>query len=152
MNLLPVSVADAADLALAHALGFDDPWSPASFAELFAGPGVYGFLARDGERPAGMIACRTVLEDSEVLTLAVDPALRGRGVGRSLLEAAIMVAREAGATAMFLEVAIDNASALALYHSAGFVRAGLRKDYYDRGAAGSADAAAMRLDLPASNP
>jgi ribosomal-protein-alanine N-acetyltransferase len=69
-----------------------------------------------------------------------------------LLDAAVLFARQAGATAMFLEVAVDNAPALALYRRAGFVRAGLRKDYYDRGAAGSADAAAMRLDLPPLSP
>jgi ribosomal-protein-alanine N-acetyltransferase len=152
MNLRPVTAADSAALAQAHAFGFDDPWSAASLAELFAGPGVYGFLAADGARPAGMIVCRTVLEDAEVLTVAVDPTLRGKGVGRALLEAAIGVARQAGATAMFLEVAIDNAPALSLYQRAGFVRAGLRKGYYDRGAAGSADAAAMRLDLPPPSP
>jgi ribosomal-protein-alanine N-acetyltransferase len=152
MNLTPVTAADSADLAAAHALGFDDPWSATSFAELFAGPGVYGFLAWEDTRPAGMIACRTVLEDAEVLTVTVDPALRGQGVGRALLEAAIVVARQAGATAVFLEVAIDNAPALALYQRAGFVRAGLRKGYYDRGRAGTADAAAMRLDLPTPSP
>jgi len=147
MKLIPASAADAAALNQAHGLGFESPWSQADFTELFAGIGAFGFLALDGERPAGMIACRVVAEDAEVLTLAVDPKARGRGVGRALLEAAIGTARQSGATAVFLEVAVDNAPALALYGRAGFVRAGLRSGYYDRGAAGHVDAAAMRLDL-----
>lgn len=151
MRLGPASAADAASLAEAHALGFEAPWSEADFAELFAGAGVFGFLAWRGERPAGMIACRVVCEDAEILTVAVDPALRGQGVGRALLEAAVGVARQSGATAVFLEVAVDNAPALALYGRAGFVRAGLRTGYYDRGVAGQADAAAMRLDLVAES-
>jgi ribosomal-protein-alanine N-acetyltransferase len=151
MRLAPASAAEAEVLAQAHAFGFDAPWSVADFAQLFDGVGAYGFLAWDGARPLGMIACRVVFEDAEVLTIAVDPAARGRGVGRALLEAAVGVARLSGATAMFLEVAVDNAPALALYGRAGFVRAGLRKDYYDRGAAGQADAAAMRLDLVAES-
>ena len=53
----------------------------------------------------------------------------------------------AGADVMFLEVAHDNLPALGLYEAAGFERAGLRRGYYDRGAAGSADAVVMRLDL-----
>jgi ribosomal-protein-alanine N-acetyltransferase len=151
MRLEPASAGEASVLAEAHAHGFDAPWSVADFAQLFDGVGAYGFLAWDGERPAGMIACRVVCEDAEVLTIAVDPGARGNGVGRALLEAAIGVARQSGATAMFLEVAVDNAPALALYLRAGFVRAGLRKGYYDRGAAGPADAAAMRLDLVAES-
>lgn len=152
MKLTPASASDAAALHQAHGFGFDDPWSEASFAELFAGAGAYGFLAWDEARPVGMIACRAILEDAEVLTLAVDPQQRGRGLGRVLLDAAVLFARQAGATAMFLEVAVDNVPALSLYLHAGFVRAGLRKDYYDRGPAGSADAAAMRLDLPPLSP
>jgi ribosomal-protein-alanine N-acetyltransferase len=152
MRLTAATSSDAATLAQAHGLGFDDPWSETAFAELFAGAGAYGFLAWEEARPVGMIACRVILEDAEVLTLAVDPQRRGRGLGRALLDASVLFARQMGATAMFLEVAVDNAPALSLYLHAGFVRAGLRKDYYDRGAAGSADAAAMRLDLPPRSP
>lgn len=148
MRLEPATAAAAETLAQVHALGFDPAWSARDIAALFDGPGVFGFLVFDGERPAGMILCRVVVEDAEVLTLAVDPAAGGRGVGRALVEASIMAAKAAGATAVFLEVAVDNAPALALYARAGFHRAGLRRAYYDRGASGQVDAVAMRLDLP----
>ena len=42
--------------------------------------------------------------------------------------------------------------AIALYERLGFVRSGLRKAYYDRGAAGFTDALVMRLDLAAAAP
>jgi ribosomal-protein-alanine N-acetyltransferase len=103
-------------------------------------------VARD-EDPAGVVICRTVADEAEILTLGVAGWARRRGVGQALMAATIGVARQAGATRMFLEVDVDNAGAVALYEGLGFVRAGLRKDYYDRGLNGRADALVMRLDL-----
>jgi ribosomal-protein-alanine N-acetyltransferase len=148
MILAPATAAEAGALAQVHALGFEPSWSAADIEALFAGPGVFGLLVVEGQRPVGMILCRVVMEDAEVLTVAVDPAARGRGVGRALVQASVAAAEAAGATAMFLEVAVDNVQAAALYARAGFRRAGLRSGYYDRGAAGQVDAVAMRLDLP----
>ncbi|HZC15639.1 MAG TPA: GNAT family N-acetyltransferase, partial [Caulobacteraceae bacterium] len=71
---------------------------------------------------------------------------RRAGVGRTLVEAAAVIAAAAGARALFLEVASDNDAALALYRSAGFARAGQRPGYYRRGA-GAVDALVLRRDL-----
>lgn len=143
---------DAAALAEAHALGFPQAWDAAAFTEIFAAPGVFGLIAREDGRAAGMALCRVAAGEMEVLTIAVDPALRRRGVGRALMTAALAAAREAGGDTAFLEVAADNAPAAALYAGMGFRRAGLRRGYYDRGPEGGADALVMRLDLtPASS-
>ena len=48
------------------------------------------------------------------------PALRGQGIGRALLEAAIEAAREAGATGIDLNTGETDTAARALYASAGF--------------------------------
>ena len=66
---------------------------------------------------------------------------RRKGVARALMEAGLAAARQAGAGACFLEVAIDNPAAIALYERLGFSRAGLRRGYYDRGEAGRRGAA-----------
>ncbi|MCR5878040.1 GNAT family N-acetyltransferase [Phenylobacterium sp. J367] len=138
---------DAEALAAAHAFGFPHRWDAKAFADLFDGPGVFGLMIRDGEDLAGMALCRTVLGEMEVLTIAVDPQRRRRGLARALMTAALGAAREAGAEACFLEVAADNAAAEALYRALGFRDAGLRRAYYDRGPAGRVDARVMRLDL-----
>src|SRR6185503_11462189 len=95
----------------------------------------------------GVILCRVAAGELEVLTIGVPPQARRRGVAKALMAGALGAARQAGAEAAFLEVAVDNAEAAALYAGLGFRRAGLRRNYYDRGAAGRADALVMRLDL-----
>lgn len=133
-------------MASAHAQAFDSPWDEADFEDLLDSTGVFGFVVH-GEDPAGVLICRTIAGEAEILTVGVAPWARRKGVGMALMVAAIGVAREAGAQAMFLEVDVGNAGAVALYERLGFVRAGLRRAYYDRGAKGRADALVMRLDL-----
>jgi ribosomal-protein-alanine N-acetyltransferase len=133
---------DAGDLAAIHAAAFDRPWDEKAMREMLAGSGAFG-LKTDG----GLILCRVMAGEMEVLTLAVAPDRRRQGLAKTLLAAAIEAARQSGAKAAFLEVADDNAPAAALYAGQGFRRAGLRRAYYDRGANGRVDALVMRLDL-----
>lgn len=146
MKLDLATPADAPAMASAHAQAFDTPWDEMDFEDLLDGPGIFGFVVR-AEDPAGVLVCRTVAGEAEILTVGVAPWARRRGVGKALMVAAIGVARGAGATQMFLEVDVDNTGAVRLYERLGFERAGLRKAYYDRGADGRADALVMRLDL-----
>jgi ribosomal-protein-alanine N-acetyltransferase len=146
MKLLPATAALAPAMASAHAQAFDTPWDQATIEELLGGPGGYAFVAL-GEDPLGMVMCRAIGGEAEVLTLAVAPWTRRQGVALALMTAAIDRARAADANEMFLEVDVDNIPAIRLYERLGFTRAGLRKAYYDRGAKGRADALVMRLDL-----
>lgn len=142
MSLAWITAEDDRALAGVHAAAFDRPWDAAAFRALLAGPGVYGFRAEDG-----LILCRVVAGEMEVLTLAVAPAARRRGLAKALVGAALEAARSAGAQAAFLEVAEDNAPAAALYAGLGFRRSGLRRAYYRRAEGPPADALVMRLDL-----
>ncbi len=87
---------------------------------------------------------RAAADEAEILTLAVRPEARGKGLGRALLQAAINQARTLGAATMFLEVGADNPHALALYAGLGFAKVGARKAYYD-----GRDALVLRLPLAA---
>ncbi len=146
MKLRAGSAADAPSMASVHAQAFDAPWDQQTFEQLLAGPGAFAFVAL-GEDPMGVVLCRAVAGEAEVLTIGVAPWARRRGVGAALMTAAAAAAKAAGARAMFLEVDAANIAACELYARLGFERAGLRKGYYDRGLAGRADALVMRLDL-----
>ncbi|MFL6101669.1 MAG: ribosomal protein S18-alanine N-acetyltransferase [Actinomycetales bacterium] len=88
--------------------------------------------------------------DAEIMTVAVDPAARGGGVGTALVEALRDEAGRRGAGRLLLEVRADNAAALALYRRAGFEQIATRPSYYAAGPeTGAVDALVLRLRLPA---
>ena len=103
---------------------------------------------RGRRRPIdGFVVARIAAGEAEILTLAVDPARRRRGSGERLAAAALDAVRAAGAEAVFLEVAIDNPAATALYGKLGFVAAGRRRAYYPRREGPRVDALILRRDL-----
>jgi ribosomal-protein-alanine N-acetyltransferase len=142
MRLRPASAQDAPLLAAMHESAFEAPWGEAEIAALLTGPGGFAIIAEE-EAAAGFVLCRAVGGEAEILTLAVRPHARRRGLGRALMEAAFGLARQAGADAMFLEVAEDNEAAMGLYQTAGFRLAGRRPGYYRRDD-GATDALVMR--------
>ncbi|QNL19852.1 ribosomal protein S18-alanine N-acetyltransferase [Hyphobacterium sp. CCMP332] len=119
-------------LADLHARCFPRGWSSTELAQLAAEPGVIA-LSAGTPRAAGFILVRVALDEAEVLTLATDPDRRRAGIGRSLLAEALTEARHAGAKTAFLEVSDQNAAAISLYQSAGFVQGGRRRAYYPDG-------------------
>jgi len=137
---------DPAVLAALHAQSFDAAWSEAAFSALLAGPGEIAIMAVEDATPIGFILCRAAAGEAEVLTLATAPTHRRRGVGAALVDAAIGRAKAAGAGALFLEVAEDNAAAIALYAGRDFVGVGRRPGYY-AGPGGRIDALVLRRDL-----
>ncbi|MFE9448493.1 GNAT family N-acetyltransferase [Streptomyces sp. NPDC006739] len=70
---------------------------------------------------------------SWILGLGVDERLRGQGMGRRLMEAALEMMRAEGVVEAALTVDPANAPALALYGSFGFVQTDDRADYFGPG-------------------
>jgi ribosomal-protein-alanine N-acetyltransferase len=134
------------DLSALHARAFTTPrpWSEAEFATLLADPLV--FLLAEGD--AGFLLGRAVAGEAELLTIAVAPEARRRGLGRRLVGRFIYQARLRGAQSAFLEVAEDNAAAQALYRASGFVEAGRRRGYYRTPDGGAVDALVLVRSLP----
>lgn len=86
---------------------------------------------RSTQNIAGFIVTRTTGPgQSEILNLAVDPALRRQGVARRLLEQALHHGKHEGHGVWFLEVRESNSAAIRLYEDSGFERIGVRKNYY----------------------
>ena len=133
-----------ADLAALHALCFTTPrpWTAAEFAGFLADP--LCFTLTEGE---AFLTARAVAGEAELLTLAVAPQARRRGLGTRLVQRFVYQARLRGAETAFLEVAADNAAAIALYTRAGFTESGARRGYYRRVDGTATDALILRRTL-----
>lgn len=126
--MIEATTAHAAVMAAVHGAAFPhDPWTERHFATLLAQPGVTGLIDPRG----GILLIRTIIDESEILTLSV--ATPRQGIGRTLMLTGMAKAQTAGAATMHLEVAADNTPALKLYETLGFTRTGRRKSYYPNG-------------------
>jgi len=134
LHVEPATTADADAVTKLHAKGFYRGWPREEFAAFLADPGrTPAYVACDKHRRvAGFAMLRLAADEAELVTIAVDPKWRKKGVGAALLRAAFEDLLMTPATKMFLEVAADNASALALYRKHGFAEIGRRDGYYPR--------------------
>ena len=109
---------------------FSRHWPAEDFAAELVNPLSAIWLAEDADGPIGYAHVRVILDEAELLNLAVLPERRRSGAGRALLDHAETEARAAGAVRCFLEVRRDNAAAIGLYLGAGWEQVGIRRAYY----------------------
>jgi ribosomal-protein-alanine N-acetyltransferase len=147
LTLRPLRPEETPALARLHAMSFADPWSAEDLLSSCESPGVYGLVLEQDGKVVGFVLARATADEAEILTVAVDPAVRRSGFGRALVEAAAELAKGAGARALFLEVAIDNEAGLGLYKALEFIEAGFRPRYYRRTDGHNVDARVLRRDL-----
>ncbi|WP_247738827.1 GNAT family N-acetyltransferase [Shimia sp. R9_2] len=116
-------------MAAIHSAAFTDSraWDAKEISGLLQSRLVF-FVSVD----AGFALGRAVADECELLTVAVHPDARRRGFGLLLLEKYEAEASARGAVTSFLEVAEDNAAALALYERCGYEIYGTRPGYYTR--------------------
>ncbi|WP_286236793.1 ribosomal protein S18-alanine N-acetyltransferase [Neptuniibacter halophilus] len=91
----------------------------------------------------------TLLDEAELLQVAVLPESQGQGLGRNLLDASLGMLSNRQVERVLLEVRASNLPAIALYHRLGFAEDGRRKGYYPpAGSQGTReDALLMSLSL-----
>jgi ribosomal protein S18 acetylase RimI-like enzyme len=126
-------------------------WSKAELHYFLKYPGNIGVVAQDELRNiAGFAIAGKQHRSGDVvgrlITIDVDPGLRRQGVGHMLLDETERQLRAAGASAVLLEVAVDNATARSFYERHGFVRTGRIPGYY----LGRIDALVMEKQLQGS--
>lgn len=129
-RIRPASSADIPGLLRIERASFSDPWSAQGFAEVLELRGAIALLAEMGQETAGYLLARTVLDECEILNLAVIPEARRHGIGRALLTAGLEQMRAGGSRQVYLEVRQSNQAAQALYTSLGFRPMGVRPNYY----------------------
>lgn len=125
-------------------MSFTTPWSETSFfTEIYKRQSI-AKVALSEEDVVGHICVEHVLDEGNILDLAVRPDFRGMGVASLLLKNAIEELMTVGCRSLYLEVRASNEAARKLYQGFGFRVAGARKKYY---VAPIEDAVLMRLEV-----
>jgi ribosomal-protein-alanine N-acetyltransferase len=109
-----------------------DPWSAVAVAAELQVANSASWVATAAGRVQGYAFFRTCRPECELLRLAVEPESRSAGIGSALLRRGLDYLGQDGFTTCFLEVRSSNEGARRLYERSGFVRTGVRKNYYCR--------------------
>ena len=117
-------------IAEIETLCFTDPWSEKSVASELGNRLSLWLVAMDGDTVAGYVGSQSVLDEADMMNVAVHPDYRRQGIGRELVLALAEALQKKGIRGLMLEVRQSNAPAIALYEQLGFQQVGMRPNYY----------------------
>lgn len=121
------------------------PWTRGNFSDALSS-GYRCVVAEIEHEIVSYAVLMPVMDETELLTIAVAKKQQRKGLGRALLQAQMQWARAKEMRKIFLEVRVSNSSAITLYRSLGFVDIGMRRGYYQN-AQGREDALLMACEL-----
>ena len=130
MRIENMTASHVPEIAALEKLCFSDPWSEKSIASELDNPLSCWLVSLEGETVTGYVGSQTVLDETDMMNIAVRPDFRRQGIARALIEALTVQLKKRGSQALMLEVRSSNASARMLYEKLGFVQVGIRRNYY----------------------
>lgn len=134
--VLDATKSDSSSIAALHGGAFARGWSDGEFQNLINDEKVISLIARDmskqPSKPIGFMLIRWVLDEAEILTIAVSKEAQRSGVGFALIDEGLRRLHAMRIAALFLEVEEGNQPALKLYRKMGFKKVGRRDNYYGK--------------------
>jgi len=119
-----------AQIAQLETICFSDPWSEKSIASELDNKLSFWLTAMDGDRLAGYIGSQTVMDETDMMNVAVHPDFRRKGIAEALVNTLVEELKKKGSHCLTLEVRASNSPAISLYEKLGFSEIGRRKNYY----------------------
>ncbi|MDA8613721.1 ribosomal protein S18-alanine N-acetyltransferase [Gammaproteobacteria bacterium] len=120
------------------------PWSTAQFLSSME-VGHYSSVMYEENDILGFAIYSPIIPESHLLSIAIDPAHQGRGLGDKLLQQIILQNKTIGVKMISLEVRVSNLPAINLYEKRGFHKDAIRPNYY--GGSPKEDALLMSLKI-----
>ena len=130
MKIIPMNEGHVAQVAALEKRCFSDPWSENSVASELENPLSLWLIAEEDGAVCGYVGSQTVLDETDMMNIAVRPDCRRKGIAAALIAELVSRLKARGSRILRLEVRESNLPAIALYKAMGFTQLGLRKNYY----------------------
>ena len=130
MKIIPLSEEWIPKVAELERNTFSHPWSEQSLRDVLKNPLFSVHLAVEGDALLGYGGAYYAADEADVTNIAVAKESRGKGIGTALVKAILTEAEGRGAEQAFLEVRVGNAPAIHVYEKCGFIRQGVRRNFY----------------------
>ncbi len=131
VDIAPMTAADIPAVLEIERRSFPTPWPRDAYThELDHNRTAVYLVAHRDETLVGFAGMWVVMDEAHITTIAVDPPVRGQGIGERLLIALIDRASERGGRWIQLEVRRSNVVAQNLYRKYRFRDVGVRRHYY----------------------
>ena len=130
IQIRAMTAADITSVYRIETLSFRTPWSKQSLFDELKNKVAHYLVITSNDVVIGYCGMWVLFDECHITNIAIDPAYRSMGYGKSLLYATMMVADHFGASSMTLEVRETNRIAQSLYQSMGFIKNGFRRRYY----------------------
>ncbi|WP_074381011.1 ribosomal protein S18-alanine N-acetyltransferase [Bartonella doshiae] len=132
-RIAPLQADDSILLHKIHKLCFVHAWEKQVFDNFLKDHSIFGYKASPIVQPdkiLGFCLCRLILDEAEIITIAVHPHYHRQGVGTLLIDNIFLHLHHQRAIKLFLEVEETNLSALSLYQRFEFQKIAKRLAYY----------------------
>lgn len=130
IKIVSMDCSHVAAVAALEKTCFSDPWSENSIASELKNPLSLWLVALADSKVVGYVGSQSVMGESDMMNVAVDPDYRRMGIAYRLIEALIAALAEKDNHSLALEVRASNTPAIALYGKMGFTEVGRRRNYY----------------------
>ena len=130
MMIVNMHESHIAQVAALEKICFSDPWSENSVASELKNPLSCWLVAEEDGVVAGYVGSQTVIDESDMMNIAVHPDHRRKGIAEALVMELVEALKKRESHCLTLEVRASNEPAKALYEKLGFEQVGLRKNYY----------------------
>lgn len=130
MEIRKIEKAELPQIAILETKIFPDSWSEKALEETLEQSNAFILGGLEREKLIAYLIVYHVLDEGEIVRIAVEESWRRTGVAGHLLLALENICEDKGIVNLFLEVREHNETAVAFYKDKGFVETGIRKNFY----------------------
>lgn len=132
IEITRMTEAEVPQVAAIESEVFTCPWSQKGFLDTLYQDNVRFYLAMEGNVVLGYCGLYTALDEGEITNVAVKPEFRRCHIADEMLQTLVRESEEQGICNIYLEVRVSNDPAIRLYEKHGFIRKGIRKNFYEK--------------------